>query len=78
MKLLASIHLQQHISATNYLCACVCACMHAHAPMYLCRHVCVYVKHLPVTILELITGLIASPKSEVNAKYRNALANPEV
>ena len=35
-------------------------------------------KHVPVTILELITGLSASPKSEVNAKYRKALANPDV
>ena len=41
-------------------------------------YVGMYVKHLPVTILELITGLNASPKSEVKAKYRNALANPEV
>jgi hypothetical protein len=27
---------------------------------------------------ELMTGLSASPKSEVKAKYRNALANPDV
>ena len=46
--------------------------------MCICKYVCMHVEYVPVTIRELMTGLSASPKSEVKAKYRNALANPDV